>query len=428
MPSQQVKTTPLTAYQILIIVVIAFIFFTIVVDYMMLPALSAILIPQLQITTQQFGLVVSAYAFSAGISAFLATGFADRFDRKKLLLFYYGGFIFGMVGCAIANSLTALIIARIVTGTFGGVVAAICFAIVADLFENDQRGRVMGYFQLSFAASMVAGLPLALYLATNFNWHLTYWILLTFGLLILCTIFFKFRSINEHLNNPIKENLIKHSVGIVKRRDYWTVFFNNIFLVLGDVMFMTFGSAYATNNLGVSLDDLPLLYSVAGVASILFSPFIGKLSDRFGKLKIFFIATIIMIVLVTIYCNLGMVPFWMVLFIHTLIFVGINARMIASTALATVVPDQPDRGSFMALDSSFQQVAGGVAATAAGLIVYQASDGMIHRYSLLGFVVIGVMLLTIWLMYVINRMVKRRTGDNNVRVNDKSFLQLDENI
>jgi len=412
--SQQVHTSPLTSYQILIIVVIAFIFFTIVVDYMMLPALSAILIPKLQITTQQFGLVASAYAFSAGISAFLATGFADSFDRKKLLLFYYGGFILGIVGCTIANSFTALIIARILTGIFGGVVAAICFAIVADLFENDQRGRVMGYFQLSFGASLVAGLPLALYIANNFNWHLSYWILLTLGLLILCIIFFKFLPINEHLNNPLKENLIKHSVGIVNRRDYWTVFFNNIFLVLGDVMFMTFGSAYSTNNLGVSLDDLPILYSVAGVASILFSPFIGKLTDRFGKLKIFFIATIVTIVFVAIYCNLGMVPFWIVLFIHSLIFVGINARMIAASALATVVPDQTDRGAFMALDSSFQQIAGGLAATAAGYIVFQTSDGMIEGYPNLAWTIIALMSLTLGIMYAIDRIVKSKIDPSSL--------------
>lgn len=414
MTLEQSKTTPLTGYQILIIVVIAFIFFTIVVDYMMLPALSAILIPQLQITTQQFGLVVSAYAFSAGISALLATGIADRFDRKKLLLFYYGGFIMGMALCAISNSITALIVARVITGTFGGVVAAICFAIVADLFENDQRGRVMGYFQMSFAGSMVAGLPLALYLATNFHWHLTYWILLTLGIIILCAIIFKFRPIHEHLNNPLKENVIKHSVGIVKRRNYWTVFFNNIFLVFGDVMFMTFGSAYSTNNLGVSLDELPLLYSVGGIASIFFSPFVGKLTDRFGKLKIFFIATISTIVCIAIYCNLGMVPFWLVLLIHTLIFVGINARMIASTALATIVPDQLDRGAFMALDSSFQQVAGGLAATAAGYIVFQAADGMIQGYPSLGWTVIAIMSLTLGLMYAINSIVKNKPDNTEI--------------
>ncbi|MEZ5044717.1 MAG: MFS transporter [Saprospiraceae bacterium] len=404
----QTKTSSFTSYQILLIVVFVFILFTIVVDYMTLPALSAIILPELQISTQQFGLVVSVYAFSAGISAFLATGFADSFDRKKLLLVYYGGFLLGMVLCATANSLTALIVARVITGIFGGVVASICFAIVADLFETDQRGRVMGYVQIAFAASLVAGLPLALYLATNFNWHITYWIFFGCGLIVLIIVFLKINAINEHLHIKEKENLLKHSFNIIRNRNYLIVFLNNIFLVLGDAMFMTFGSAYSTNNLGVRLNDLPLLYGVGGVATIVFSPVIGKLSDQHGKFKIFVVGTALAIAMVAIYSNLGSVPFWLVVLLHTLLFVGINSRMIASTALATVVPDQPDRGAFMALDSSFQQVAGGVAATAAGLIVYQASNGVILGYPFLGWVVIGVMVVTIGLMYAIHRIVIRK--------------------
>ena len=408
MSQHKAKTTPLTSYQMFLIVVFIFILFTIVVDYMTMPTLSAILLPELQITTKQFGLVVSAYAFSAGISALLATGFADSFDRKKLLLVYYAGFLLGIVLCATSNSLMALIVARVVTGTFGGVVAAICFAIVADLFQSDQRGRAMGYIQIAFAASLVAGLPLALYLATNFHWHLTYWIFFIFGLLILFILFFKVNPINAHLNIPEKDKLLQHSVSIVRNRDYWLVFLNNIFLVLGDAIFMTFGSAYSTNNLGVSLEDLPLLYGIGGLATIIFSPVIGQLSDRYGKLKMFIVGTVLTITLVAVYSNLGSAPFWLVVLLHTLLFLGINARMIASTALATIVPDQTDRGAFMALDSSFQQVAGGIAATAAGWIVYQASDGMIHGYPSLGWVVIGAMFVTIGLMYAIKLVVKKK--------------------
>ncbi len=404
----KIKTNPLTSYQILLIAVFVFIIFTIVVDYMTLPALSAILLTKLQITTKEFGFVVSAYAFSAGTSAFLATGFSDRFDRKILLLVYYGGFLLGMLLCAAANSLLALIVARIITGAFGGVVAAIIFAIVADLFRSEQRGRVMGYVQIAFAASLVAGLPLALYLATNFNWRLTYWIFFVVGILVFSVVIFKVKPIITHINNATKDKLLRHSVSIVKSRDYWTVFLNNIFLVLGDAMYMTFSSAYSTNNLGVSIDKLPLIYGAGGLATIVLSPFIGRLSDRYGKLRIFTFGSALAIILVAVYSNLAIVPFGLVVVLHTLLFIGINARMIASTALATVVPEQHDRGAFMALDSSLQQVSGGIAATVAGLIVYQAADGIIHGFPTLGWTVIGVMMVTLGLMYSIHKIVQRK--------------------
>ena len=63
-----------------------------ILDFMTLSPLGAVLMPALHITPAQFGLVVSVYAFSAGTSGFLAAGFADRFDRKKFLLFFYAGF------------------------------------------------------------------------------------------------------------------------------------------------------------------------------------------------------------------------------------------------------------------------------------------------------------------------------------------------
>ncbi|HMC84884.1 MAG TPA: hypothetical protein VKI61_05135, partial [Chitinophagaceae bacterium] len=66
-----------TSYQVFIITVIAFLQFTIILDFMVLSPLSAILLPAFHITTRQFGLVVSAYAFSASISGIMAAGFAD---------------------------------------------------------------------------------------------------------------------------------------------------------------------------------------------------------------------------------------------------------------------------------------------------------------------------------------------------------------
>lgn len=405
--NKKAGTTPLTPYQFLLIIVFVFVLFTIVVDYMTLPALSAILLPELNITTQQFGLVVSAYSFSAGISAFLATSFLDRFDRKKSLLFYYGGFILGILLCATSNSLYTLVIARIIVGSFGGVVAAICFAIVADLFEKDQRGRVMGFVQLAFAAGFVVGLPVAMYLATNYYWQLIYSIFVGIGIVLLAIILIKFKPINDHLINTQIETQLIHSVKIVKNSDYWKVFANNIFLVLGDTIFMTFGSAFSTSNLGINLDELPILYGISGLSTIVLSPFIGQLSDKFGKLQIFIIGSIIGIISIAIFSNMSEVPFWLVATVHTLIFIGINARMISSTAIATIIPNKNDRGSFMALDSSFQQITGGIGATVAGLIVYQAANGTIYGYSNLGWTVIGLMLITIGLMYSINTTLKK---------------------
>src|SRR5258707_6354010 len=138
---------------------------------MVMSPLGDMLMKSMSLTSSQFGFAVSAYAFSAGIAGLLTAGFADKFDRKKLLLFFYIGFIAGTILCGIAQSYPLLVGARIITGLFGGVIGSISMAIVADLFSIQQHGRVMGFLQMGFGASQVLGIPVGLYLANAWGWH-----------------------------------------------------------------------------------------------------------------------------------------------------------------------------------------------------------------------------------------------------------------
>ena len=149
-------------YQVFVIAVLAFLQFTIILDFMIMSPLGAMVMPKLHISPQQFGFAVSSYAFSAGVSGLAAAGFADRFDRKRLLLFFYAGFTLGTLLCGLATSYPLLLMARIVTGLFGGVIGSVVLAIATDLFPLEVRGRVMGFIQTAFAASQVLGLPTAL--------------------------------------------------------------------------------------------------------------------------------------------------------------------------------------------------------------------------------------------------------------------------
>src|SRR6202521_1295565 len=122
-------------YQSILVALLALVQFTIIIDFMIMSPLGAIIMPALNISAAQFGVAVSAYAFSAGISGIMAAGFADRFDRKRLLLFFYVGFTLGTALCAIAPNYHILLVGRIVTGLFGGVIGSVVVVIVTDLFS-----------------------------------------------------------------------------------------------------------------------------------------------------------------------------------------------------------------------------------------------------------------------------------------------------
>ena len=404
------KQRTFTSYQVFIIAVLAILQFSIVLDFMVLSPLGAFLIRDWHIRPPQFGLVVSVYAWSAGISGLLSAGFADRFDRKKYLLFFYTGFLGGTVLCAIAPNYDFLLFARIITGIFGGVIGSISFAIISDLFKWEVRGRVMGFVQMAFAASQILGLPIGLLLADRFGWHSSFWMIAAVGFVMGGIIIIYMQPLRDHLK--IKSDQLHpfhHLIKTVSQPEYLRAFMAMTLLATGGFMLMPFGSTFSNLNLGIPLRHLWILYGITGAFTIMLSPMIGKISDKIGKYKIFVFGTILSSIMVIIYTHLGITPMWIIIVLSVLLFAGVTSRMITSSALMTAVPEPQDRGAFMSINASVQQIAGGIASWVAGLIVFQASNtSPLQHYDMLGYVVIGTMVITVVLMYFLNKYVQNK--------------------
>jgi predicted MFS family arabinose efflux permease len=403
------KEKTFTRYEVFIIAILTIVQFTVVLDFMVLSPLGAILMPELDISPKQFGMVVSAYAFSAGGSGLLAAGFADRFDRKKILLFFYGGFIIGTTLCALAPGYQDLLIARIITGIFGGVISSVSFAIITDIFKMEVRGRVMGFVQMAFASSQVLGIPIGLYLANNFGWHSPFAMIVIVCFVVGVLIIAYMRPIDAHLKMPNGRNAFEHLAKTISKPLYIRGFAATVLLATGGFMLMPFASAFSVNNLGIALGFLPILYMATGIFSMVTGPFIGKLSDQIGKYKVFTIGSLATMVVVVIYGNLGITPLWIVLILNILMFVGVSTRIISSSALLTSVPVPQDRGAFMSINSSIQQISGGIATYIAGLIVVETAGGKLEHYDTLSYVVVGAMVITLIMMYNIHVYVEKKS-------------------
>ncbi|MFZ6654508.1 MFS transporter [Undibacterium sp. TJN19] len=394
-----------TGYQKFVLAILAFLQFTIILDFMIMSPLGAILMPALKITPSQFGVVVSAYAFSAGIAGFLAAGFADRFDRKKLLLFFYCGFVLGTLLCGLAPNFYFLLFARIVTGLFGGVIGSIVFAITTDLFPFEVRGRVMGVLQSAFGGSQVLGLPIGLFLSNHWGWHAPFFMIVAIAAIVGVVIVINLKPIDGHLKLHPDRSPFHHLKTTVATPRYLLAFAATGLLSVGGYMLMPFGSAFTVNNLGIEMTHLPVIYLITGVCAIITGPLVGKLSDAFGKYRVFLFGAALTIIMVVIYTNLGVTPLPWVIVVNVVLFVGIFSRMIPAQALMSAVPAPASRGSFMAVNSSLQQIAGGVGSVVAGLIVSQSATGSIQHFEVLGYILVGTVLITAVLMYFIQRMV-----------------------
>lgn len=413
MAKHNTTTVPFSGYQKFVIFILAVTQFTVILDFMVMSPLGDMLMKSLDIVPSKFGLAVSAYAFSAGISGLLTAGFADRFDRKKLLLFFYTGFIGGTIFCGLAHSYEVLIAARIVTGLFGGVIGSISMAIITDLFALEQRGRVMGFIQMGFGASQVLGVPIGLFLANAWGWEAPFLMIAGLGIIVALLIFTKLSPINKHLLLHQEKSAFLHLWHTIAKRDYRIGFTATALLSIGGFMMMPFGSAFAINNLGVTQEEFPVLIMIAGISSLVIMPLIGKLSDRIDKFLLFAVASVWLMAVVVVYTNLSISPFWLVITLNILMMMGIMSRMVPSSALTSAIPDMQDRGAFMSINASLQQIAGGIAAAVAGMIVMQQDKySPLEHYDRVGYVLVVISAISIILLFRVSRMIKRKKDMN----------------
>jgi predicted MFS family arabinose efflux permease len=401
-----------TKYQLFIVAILTVLQFTIVLDFMVLSPLGAQIMLELSISPKQFGWIVSAYAFSAGAAGLLAAGFADNFDRKKLLVFFYTGFILGTLFCALAPDYQLLLLARIVTGLFGGVIGSISFAIIADLFALNQRGRVMGFVQMAFASSQVLGIPLGLYMANLWGWHSPFVLIVGVSVIVGFAIVLYMKPIDAHLKVKAGKRPFQHLAGTLTNAYYLKGFGAIALLTTGGFMLMPFASAFTVFNLGISVELLPVIYGATGICAMVAGPLAGKFSDRIGKYKVFLWGSLLAMVAVVFYCNLGITPLWLVVLINIIMFIGVSSRMVSATAMTTAIPSMADRGAYMGIQSSVQQLSGGLASALAGLIVVQNTNGSLQNYDILGYMVVFASVLTLVMMYRIDLSIKIKEKAN----------------
>jgi predicted MFS family arabinose efflux permease len=366
--------------------------------------------PTLHITPQQFGFAVSSYAFSAALSGVLAAGFADRFDRKRLRLFFYTGFVLGTLFCGLAQTYPMLLMARIVTGFFGGVIGSVVLAIATDLFPLEMRGRVMGFIQTAFAASQVLGLPAGLYFANRWDWHAPFLAIIVLAVPMGLLIAWRMKPVVAHLALKQERSPLMHLIDTVAEPRYRLAFFLVTLLATGGYMLMPFASAYTVDNIGLPLTTLPTIYLVTGLFTVFMGPLVGRVSDSVGKFKTFCFGSVLAIVMVAIWTHLGRTSLPFVIAINVLMYLGIFSRMIPAQALLTAVPEVTKRGAFNAINASLQQFSGGISAAIAGAIIVLGPDNRLQHFNWLGYIVIGVSLTALVLMYFLHKSVPERTA------------------
>jgi predicted MFS family arabinose efflux permease len=370
------------------------------------------LISSLRITPFQFSLLVAVYSISAFVSGLAIATFIDHFDRKKPLLFAYTGFLIGTVSCGFAPSFFLLLMARIVAGTFGGIIGAQVFAIVADLFPYERRGRAMGIVMGGFAVASILGVPLSLYVTNLFkhNWHLPFLMIGAVALLLIPLVIRIVPNMHGHIRKEktgrFFDALVKATNIPVQRS---ALMFSGL-LMMGHFLIIPFINPFLEFNKGFSKDSLPMLYLVGGAASLVAALYLGRMADKKGKLIVFTISIVLSLFMVIIITHMPAVAFPLVLLFFAVFFMVATGRIVTAQAMITQVVEPEQRGSFMSINGSIQQLGSGIAALCAGAIVRTQRNGQIINYNWVGYLSIAVLLFSLLFARVIFRNLDSRTS------------------
>ena len=380
----------------LLLFLLAAVQFTNILDFVIMMPLGPQLMPTLGIGPKQFGLVISAYTFSAGITGLAAAFFLDRFNRKTALLALYLGFGLGTVACALAPTYGWLVAARVLTGAFGGVLGSLVLATVGDAVPESRRGQAIGVVMGAFSVASVVGVPLGLFLASHYSWHLPFVVLGGLSLAIWAVIYFVMPDMRGHIGPravPFGERAAA-VFGLFRNSSVRFALLLTAVMMLGHFSVISFMSPYLVSNVGFTNVQLSYVYLVGGAVTLVTSPLAGRLSDRYGKVVVFScfsLATVPVMLLIT---RLGPAPLPLVLLLMALLF-GVSGRFVPATALATAVVPARQRGSFMSLNTSVQQLAAGTAAYLAGLIVVKTAGGSLLHFEWVGYLAVAGNLLSL---------------------------------
>lgn len=385
--------------------------FTHILDFMIMMPLGNYLIPYFHISAQQFSMLVAAYTFSAGTSGFLAAFFVDKFDRKRVLVLAYTGFLLGTLCCALAPSYLFLLLARIVAGIFGGLIGAQVLSIIADLIPYERRGTAMGIIMAAFSVASVFGVPFGLYIANVFNWHGPFFFVVGLGAILLPFLLRYLPRMNSHIDHGgAKLSPLVLIRDVSNDKDQVLALALSASIMLGHFLIIPFLNPFMEFNMGFSKEQTPMIYMVGGALTLVTSPFLGRIADKIGKHKLFLIMAIVAVIPIALITNLPVMPFYLVLCITGFWFIVSSGRMIPAQAMISNVVSSERRGSFMSFNSSVQQIFTGLASVLAGAIVVNTPGNKILNYDITGYISIGVTLLSLVFVLKLDTRLKKKTN------------------
>lgn len=378
-----------------LLLLLAAVQFTHIMDFMVMMPLGPQLMRQLAISPQQFGTLISSFAITAGVVGLASAPFMDRFDRKHLLLFAYAGFTLGTLACGVSKSWETLLVARAICGAFGGISGATIMAIASDVVPPERRARGMSIIMTAFSVAAALGVPFGLKLAQWTRWEAPFLAVAGLAAIVWCSLLRILPPVRSHLSGN-RSHAGADFLLLLRDSNAWRGLALMVFVVFGHFTIIPFLSPFLVRNVGMAEKDLFLVYMVGGAVTVFTGPMVGRLADRYGKFRIFAILVAGACTVIRILTSSGERPEWQVLVLAGFFFMLASARFIPSQATISMAVPPARRGAYMSLVACSRDLASGLTTSLGGAIVVEGANGRLLHYDLLGLLAIGISISSLW--------------------------------
>ncbi len=377
-----------------LLLLLAAVQFTHIVDFMILMPLGPQLMRDLHIGPSHFSALVAAYTISSGVVGLLIAPFVDRFDRRKFLLFAYAGFMTGTLACALSHNATTLLAARAFCGAFGGLSISMVMSIIGDVVPAERRAAGMGIVMTAFSAAAALGIPFGLKLAQLFRWEAPFFLLAAIASVVWVIAYFRLPPVRGHLKDGHAPRAFAE---LLRDANAGRALLFMCVMVVGHFAIIPLLSPYLVANVGLPERDLFLVYFTGGVLTVFTAPRIGRLADKLGRFRVFSVLVAVACIVTLTITNSGPLPVWAVLVLAGFFFVFASGRFVPGQAIMTLAVPASRRGAFMSLSGSARDLAMGFTSSLGGWIVTKDSSGQLTNYHWLGWIAVAAGLLSVWL-------------------------------
>jgi predicted MFS family arabinose efflux permease len=379
--------------------ILATIRFCHIIDFMIVMPLGKTIMAEFGITPGQFAWIVSAYALAAFSGNIVSTGFIDRFDRRRAMLLLFVGFTVGTLACAYAPSYELLLAARFATGLFGGTLGAQILAVVGDVFPLERRGAAMGWVMTAFSVASVAGVPAGIWLAAEYDWHMPFLVTAAVSAIFLVGAYFFVPNMRGHLEAQQyvdRADTLAPYRAILTNPNQRAALLFTLALMLGHFTIIPFIAPYMQINIGFADKQVSLIYLIGGLLTVVLLPLFGRLADRHGNMPVFTIASLGALFSIYALTNLDTTSIPLALLVTSSFFVVASGRTVPATTMVTSVVHPENRGGFMSIRQSVNEIALFFSSLVAGFIITTGTDGRLEHYEWLGYFTMVMSLVAIY--------------------------------